>query len=56
MTTLSESVRVRLEPELREQLEEQASKETRPVGNLVRRYVREGLERDRAKRGESRRV
>jgi predicted HicB family RNase H-like nuclease len=56
VTTFSATVKARVEAELRDELEAEAERQERPVGNLVRRYLREGLERDRARKGHSRRV
>jgi hypothetical protein len=55
-SALSVVLNTRVEPELREQLEQEAARQDRKAAELQRRYLREGLERDRAERGESRRV
>jgi hypothetical protein len=44
--TLTEAVRVRLNPELLRALQEYAEREDRPVGAVIRRFIREGLKRD----------
>lgn len=56
MTTLDESIKVRLPADLKRQLEEAAARSDRPVGNLIRRYVREGLAADSNRNDHSRRA
>lgn len=56
MTELDESLKVRLPADLKRELVAAAERADRPVGNLVRRYVREGLAADRNRTGHSRRV
>lgn len=56
MTTLSETIKARLEPELRVLLDREAERQERPYGHLVRRYVREGLKRDHERRAKGERV
>ena len=45
--TLTEAIRVRLSPELREDLERLAERDDRSVGAIVRRAIRDLLERER---------
>lgn len=56
MSRLTETVKTRVEPELRELLETEAKRQERTAASLQRRYLREGLERDHSRRGQSRRV
>lgn len=56
MSRLTETVKTRVEPELREQIESEAQRQERTPASLLRRYVREGIERDLATRGQSQRV
>lgn len=56
MSRLTETLKTRVEAELRERLEQEAERQERTPAALQRRYLREGLERDVARRGQSRRV
>lgn len=44
---LTEPLATRLSLEERQELEQRAEREDRSVAYLIRRYIREGLERDR---------
>ena len=48
--TLTEAVRVRLTPELLEELQRFADKEERPVGAVIRRAIRDLLEKQQQER------
>jgi predicted transcriptional regulator len=48
VSILSAELKVRLEPELKAELEAAAALEDRPAGALARRLIREGLEREAA--------
>jgi hypothetical protein len=46
MAALSETIRVRVEAETKAELEQRAASIDRKPGELARRYIRAGLERD----------
>lgn len=56
MTPLVATLKVRVEEAQREQLEEEAARQGVKPATLLRIYLRDGLARDRAELGESRRV
>lgn len=56
MSALNATVRARVEQELRDAVLEECERQDRSESALVRRYVREGVERDRNRRDHSRRA
>ena len=56
MSPLVATLKVRVEEAQREQLEAEAARRGVRPATLLRIYLRDGLERDRAEQGESRRV
>lgn len=46
MAGLTETLKVRVEPETKAELEQRAGRIDRKAGELARRYIRDGLERD----------
>jgi hypothetical protein len=45
---LTEDLRIRVDEATRQALEERAVEEERSMAQIVRRYIRQGLDRDRA--------